>query len=135
MASMLSNYKDDVIFLTLMKLLSLSTSMRTRESIIKSFRAPYSEQALIFLGKRLRDNKPSLVKLIFEQLTSNGVKISNFPTSEARMLILTEGFTSNDPSVQKACINFLTPTVKEFAENNDIAGILKLIEARLAFGN
>ena len=51
------------------------------------------------------------------------------------MLILTEGFTSSDPLVQKACINFLTPTVKEFAENNNIAGILKLIEARLAFGN
>ena len=69
MASMMSNYKDDVMFLSMMKLLSLSTSMKIRESIVKSFHAPYSEQALIFLGKRLRDNKPALVKTIFEQLT------------------------------------------------------------------
>ncbi len=51
------------------------------------------------------------------------------------MLVLTEGFTSNEPLVREACIKFLTPTVNEFAEKNDIAGLFKLIETRLAFGN
>ena len=37
--------------------------------------------------------------------------------------------------VKQACIDFLAPTVKEYAENNNIAGLLKLIEARKAFGN
>merc|ERR1719469_654530 len=82
MASLLSNYKDDAIFLALMKLLSLSTSVHMRESIVKSFHAPYSQQALIFLGKRLRDVRPSVVKLIFEQFTTNGVTISSFPRPE-----------------------------------------------------
>lgn len=51
------------------------------------------------------------------------------------MLVLTEGFTSHEPIVREACIKFLTPTVQEYADKNDIAGLLKLIEARLAFGN
>ena len=51
------------------------------------------------------------------------------------MLVLTEGFTSQEAKVREACINFLKPTILEFAAKNDIAGVLKLIEARLAFGN
>jgi len=134
-ASLLSNYKDDALFLSLMKLLMMSTSQRIRETIIKSIKAPYSDAALAFLGKRLRDKKPAVVKLIFDQLISNGVTISQFPGPEARMLVLTEGFTSHEPIVREACIKFLTPTVQEYADKNDIAGLLKLIEARLAFGN
>lgn len=134
-ASLLSNYKDDTLFLSLMKLLMMSTSQRIRETIIKSIKAPYSDAALAFLGKRLRDKKPAVVKLIFDQLISNGVTISQFPGPEARMLVLTEGFTSHEPVVREACIKFLTPTVQEYADKNDIAGLLKLIEARLAFGN
>ena len=51
------------------------------------------------------------------------------------MLVLTEGFTSPEPSVREACIGFLKPTVQEYVERDDIAGMLKLIDARLAFGN
>lgn len=60
MASLLSNYKDDNIFLQLMKLLTQSSSQKTREAIIKSIRVPYSQPVLIFLGKRLRDIKPTI---------------------------------------------------------------------------
>lgn len=51
------------------------------------------------------------------------------------MLVLTEGFTSSEMKVKEACINFLKPTVIHYVELNNIAGLLKLIEARLAFGN
>ena len=51
------------------------------------------------------------------------------------MLVLTEGFTATDPQVREACMKFFTPTVRAYAAKNDIAGVLKLIEARLAFGN
>lgn len=134
-ASLMSDYRDDRIFLQLMKLLANSTVQRTRESIIKSMRVPYSDQSLIFMGKRLRDSRPHVAKLIFDQLRENGVTISNFPGHEARLLILTEGFTRNDPQVRDACIDFLRPTVLEYAAKNDLAGLLKLIEVRLAFGN
>ena len=68
-------------------------------------------------------------------MTKNGVTIGSFPSPEVRMLVLTEGFTSNEPLVREACIKFLTPTVNEYTAKRDIAGLLKLIEARLAFGN
>jgi len=80
----------------MMKLLIHTKSAAIRKKIIKSFRVPYSTPALAFLGKRLRDSDPTVVELVFEQLTQNGVTICNFPTPEARMLVLTEGFTSVD---------------------------------------
>ena len=86
-----------------------------REKIIRSFRSPYSQPALAFLGKRLRDINTNLVELIFKQLTDNGVTISQFPTPEARMLVLTEGFTSQEAKVREACMQFLKPTVLEYA--------------------
>ena len=135
MASLLSNYEDDNIFRQMMKLLMSSKSAQIREKIIKSFRVPYSQPALAFLGKRLRDVNSNIVELIFKQLTANEVTISQFPSPEVRMLVLTEGFTSQEAKVREACINFLKPTILEFAAKNDIAGVLKLIEARLAFGN
>ena len=135
MASLLSNYEDDNIFRQMMKLLMSSKSVQIREKIIKSFRVPYSQPALAFLGKRLRDVNSNIVELIFKQLTANEVTISQFPSPEVRMLVLTEGFTSQEAKVREACINFLKPTILEFAAKNDIAGVLKLIEARLAFGN
>lgn len=106
-----------------------------REKIVKCLRVPYSQPALAFLGKRLRDVNTNIVELIFKQFEINGVTISQFPTPEARMLVLTEGFTNPDAKVREACINFLKPTVVEYAANNDIAGVLKLVEARLAFDN
>ena len=106
-----------------------------RRSIIKSLRAPYSAPALAFLGKRLRDVDLKIVEDIFNQMTSNKVSIKDFPTPEARMLVLTEGLTSHEPRVRDACIKFLSPTVLDCAQQHDIAGVLKLIEARLAFGN
>ena len=51
------------------------------------------------------------------------------------MLVLTEGFTASKETVRQKCIEFLKPTVLEYAAKNDIAGLLKLIEAKLAFGN
>ena len=76
------------------KLLVNSKSAEIRKRIIKAFKAPYSPAALALLGKRLRDINPELVVLIFEQLTLHGVLISDFPSAEARMLVLNEGFTS-----------------------------------------
>ena len=78
----------------MMKLLNQSKSSHVRKKIIKSFQAPYSAPALVFLGKRLKDVDTEIIELIFKQLTQHGVKISSFPTAEARMLVLTEGFTS-----------------------------------------
>lgn len=131
----MSDYEDDAMFRQMMKLFMQTKSATIREKIIRSFRVPYSQPALAFLGKRLRDVNLNVVELIFKQLTDNGVTISQFPTPEARMLVLTEGFTSQEAKVREACIQFLKPTVLEFAAKNDIAGVLKLIEARLAFGN
>ena len=66
MASLLSNYEDDNIFRQMMKLLMSSKSAQIREKIIKSFRVPYSQPALAFLGKRLRDVNSNIVELIFK---------------------------------------------------------------------
>ena len=63
----------------MMKLLIKSNSQQIREKIIKSFRVPYSQPALAFLGKRLRDVNASIVELIFKQLTVNKVTINEFP--------------------------------------------------------
>ena len=58
MASHMSNYRDDRLFNCVMRLFMVSTSIKIRELIVKSFRVPYSAPALAFLGKRLRDRRP-----------------------------------------------------------------------------
>jgi len=49
-----------------MRLLVESRSTELRKKIIKGIKAPYSQTALAFLGKRLRDISPAVVTLIFE---------------------------------------------------------------------
>ena len=65
-ASLISNFEDDRIFNQLMKLLMVSRSAPIREKIIKAIRVPYSPPALAFLGKRLRDQSPNIVELVFK---------------------------------------------------------------------
>lgn len=99
-ASLISNYRDDRIFKQITKLLVWSKSVETRKKIIRSMKLPYSAPTLAFLGKRLRDENPGVVELVFEQFIQNGVTICQFPTPEARMLVLTEGFTASRESVR-----------------------------------
>ena len=68
-AGLISNYEDDNVFAELMKLLIISNQVDVRKKIIMSFSVPFSAPALAFLGKRLRDENPEIVKLIFDQLT------------------------------------------------------------------
>lgn len=57
-------------------------------------------------------------------MSANSVTIKDFPTPEARMMVLTEGFTCPKLEVREACINFFRPTVTEFVTKNDIAAIM-----------
>jgi hypothetical protein len=57
-------------------------------------RAPYSETALAFLGKRLRDENDEVCCLIFRQLIENKTRIEQFSSEEARMFVVAEGLSS-----------------------------------------
>ena len=65
MAGVMSDMKSDVLFVHLMRLLNSSSSIDIRKRIIKSMNGPYSEVALAFMGKRLRDESPDVCTLIF----------------------------------------------------------------------
>jgi hypothetical protein len=53
---MISDLHHDSLFLAMMRLFNhVRTSPEIRKRIIRGIRAPISETALIFLGKRLRD--------------------------------------------------------------------------------
>ena len=132
-AALISDGKGDPVFIQMMKLLVSSKSAEIRKRIIKAIRIPYSNEALAFLGKRLRDVNKDVAVLVFKQLTGNDVTLADFPTAEARMLLLTEGLTSKDEEVRNACIEFLTPSV--LRHSNDLAALFVLVDARLAFVN
>lgn len=83
---------DDDLFLGMMKLFTVSKiSVDIRKRIVKGMRAPLSEPALIFLGKRLRDENDEVCCLIFKQFLATNTKLENFINEEARMLVLAEG--------------------------------------------
>ena len=88
----------------MMRLLVTSKSAEIRKRIIRAIKAPYSDEALAFLGKRLRNVSKEVVVLVFDQLRSHHVTLADFPTAEARMLLLTEGLTSKEEEVRNACI-------------------------------
>ena len=69
--SLLSDMKSDAIFLAMMRLLNSSKSSEIRKRVIKAMRAPYSEAALAFIGKRLRDENDDVCCAIFKQLIDN----------------------------------------------------------------
>lgn len=54
-------------------------------------RAPYSEAALAFIGKRLRDENDDVCQSIFRQLIENSTRIEDFQGDEAKMLVIAEG--------------------------------------------
>ena len=63
--------KEDAIFLSMMRLLNSSKSAEIRKRVIKGMRAPYSEAALAFIGKRLRDENDDVCCSIYKQLIEN----------------------------------------------------------------
>ena len=132
-ASLISDCKSDPVFLQMMRLLVSSRSAEIRKRIIRGLKAPYSDEALAFLGKRLRDVNNDVVVLVFNQLAGDHVTLADFPTAEARMLLLTEGLTSKEEAVRDACINFLTPTILK--HRNDLAAVFSMVDAKLAFVN
>ncbi len=71
MAGVMSDMKSDVLFVHLMRLLNSSHSVDIRKRIIKSLKGPYSEVALAFMGKRLRDESAEVCTLIFNQLIAS----------------------------------------------------------------
>ena len=104
--------KSDVLFLSLMKLLNApKCSVEIRKRIIKGFRAPISEPGLAFLGKKLRDENDEVCALVFKQLMTNEVRLENFQSDEARMLVLAEGLQTSNEKVRDACIEFLKNSV------------------------
>jgi hypothetical protein len=113
-----------------MELLMKTASTGIRKMIIRGIKAPYSKIALAFLGKRLRDMSPEVVTLIFDQLTKSKTELKDFPTPEARMLVLTQGLTSPKDSVRNACAAFIAPTIQD-----DFINIFKLINCKLTFEN
>lgn len=58
--------KEDNIFLAMMRLLNSSKSVEIRKRIIKGMKAPYSETALAFIGKRLRDENDDVCCTIYK---------------------------------------------------------------------
>ena len=83
--------KEDAIFLAMMRLLNSSKSAEIRKRVIRGMRAPYSEAALAFIGKRLRDENDDVCCAIFKQLIENQTRIENFSCDEAKMLVIAEG--------------------------------------------
>jgi len=133
MAGVMSDMKSDVLFVNLMRLLNSSSSIDIRKRIIKSMNGPYSEVALAFMGKRLRDESPDVCTLIFNQLIASHTQLKDFPSPETRMLVLTEGLCNPNPMVRDACIEFLTPTILENQDN--LAHVFSILNCKLAFTN
>lgn len=92
-----------------MRLLVSSKNAEMRKRIIKSIKAPYSKESLLFMSKRIRDVNIDVVVTIFKQLTSSKTPLSAFESIEARMLILTEGLTSENEEIRNACISYIEP--------------------------
>ena len=59
--------------------------------------------------------------------------IEDFPTAEARLLVLKEGLSSTHEAVREACIKFYSPTVHKYGDS--LATLFEMIDARLAFIN
>lgn len=83
--------KTDHIFFAMMRLLNSSKSSEIRKRVIRNMRAPYSEAALAFIGKRLRDENDDVCQSIFRQLIENSTRIEDFQGDEAKMLVIAEG--------------------------------------------
>ena len=130
-AEFMSDFQTDNLFISLLRLLGVSASVEIRKRIIKALKAPYSDEALAILGKRLRDVNKDVIILVFNQLTSEGVTIEDFKTAEARMLVLKQGLASDQEQVQEACISFFTPTVLKY--QNSLASLLSIIDGKLSF--
>lgn len=109
--------KEDAIFLGMMRLMNSSKSVEIRKRVIKGMKAPYSEAALAFIGKRLRDENDDVCCAIFKQLIDNQTRIENFSCDEAKMLVIAEGLQSGSDAVRTACIDFLTPSILENSDN------------------
>lgn len=115
--SLISDMKSDSVFLAMMRLLNSSKSSEIRKRVIKAMKAPYSEAALAFIGKRLRDENDDVCCAIFKQLIDNQTRIENFSCDEAKMLVIAEGLQSANDGVRSACIEFLTPSIIEHADD------------------
>ena len=129
----MSDCTGDSLFISMLRLLGSSRSAEIRKRIVRALKAPYSHEALAFLGRRLRDVNGEVIVLVFSQLASEGVTIEDFPSAEARLLVLKEGLSSNDEQVREACIKFYSPTVLKYRDN--LATLFEMIDARLAFIN
>ena len=129
----MSDCTGDSLFISMLRLLRSSRSAEIHKKIVRALKAPYSHEALAFLGRRLRDVNGEVIVLVFSQLASEGVTIEDFPSAEARLLVLKEGLSSNDEQVREACIKFYSPTVLKYRDN--LATLFEMIDARLAFIN
>ncbi len=66
-AGLLSDQKEDQLFLGLMQMLTLpQTNVEERKKIIKSLKKPLSQEALVLLARRLRDNSDDVCVTIFQ---------------------------------------------------------------------
>lgn len=134
MAGQISDLQSDAIFLAMMRLFNLGkTTPELRKRIIKGIRAPISEPALVFLGKRLRDQNDDVCSLIYRHLTQNEVTLENFMNDEMRMLVLAEGLQSQNDTVREQCVEFLSKSV--LTHQDDLSYLLTLVNCKLAFTN
>lgn len=126
--------KSDPAFLHLLKLFTHGKgSAEIRKRIIKSIKAPISEPALAFMGKRLRDVNDDVVCLVFKQLLQCDVRLEDFANNESRMLVLAEGLQHSNEAVRDACMQLLSKSVMH--NTSDLAYVLGLVNCKLAFTN
>lgn len=59
------------------------------------------------------------------------MSIRDFPSKEARMMVLSEGLRHSNELIREACLAFLEPDVAE--NQSDLCYLLKLIDARMTF--
>jgi len=76
-----------------MNIMTHSRLRDVRKAALYHLKTPYSEMALMFIGKRLRDKDDEVRKLAYSKLFKNGITLENFKSKEQRMLIMKEGLT------------------------------------------
>ena len=121
---------DEIVFNNLMLTLQNSKFKEVRKKIIKLLKVPQLlikradkdpnlrrkqlEQKSIlrgFIGQRLVDGESDVRYEAYSKLADLKIKIEDFESPKARMLIIKEGATDEDQRVQAALVRLLTPSI------------------------
>ncbi|CDW89230.1 at hook motif family protein [Stylonychia lemnae] len=128
------NRPNDQLFMNLMNVMTHNKLRDVRKAALHHLQSPFSEVALLFLGKRLRDKDDDVRKLAFQKLRKNGIQIEHFKSKEQIMLIMKEGLTDNNENVREQCIEFLKPSLfNEDGTLQDLSHLFKIIDCKKMF--